>query len=183
MAQETLAAPPVPEFTDIEADFVTPGEVLDVLAQVTAAALCGTAAGVSLLDGQGQLRYVMALGLAATDLECVQERDRVGPGIDAVRTGALVAAKDLTGSDGRWSRYGQRLLAHGLVSVTALPMELDGTVLGTLSVYDSAPRDWSADDHATARALVRTALVQLCPGHAGGPPYDVWSGIEAAYSV
>ncbi|MFE0255085.1 GAF domain-containing protein [Streptomyces sp. NPDC059010] len=180
MAQDTVAAPPVPEVTGVQDDFLTPGEVLEALAHAAASVLRGVTAGASLLD-QRRLRYVTALSLAAADLECVQERDEAGPGMNAVRTAAPVSAKDLRRPDNRWPRYRQRLVDHGLVSVTAIPMEIDGTVLGTLSIYDSAPRDWPPGDHAVVRLLIRAAMARLDQAHTRLFPHGVWPEIAAAH--
>ncbi len=182
MVQETVEAPLVREFTDDQADFLTPGEVLDALARITVSALCGATAGVSLLD-RGQLRYITALSLAATDLECVQERDQAGPGVDAAHDGVPIAVSDLRAPSRRWPRYQQRLVGHGLACVTAIPMAVDRTVLGTLSVYGSSPRGWSSGDHSVARRLIHTAMVRLRLAHSGVPPHDVWQTIVTAIAV
>ena len=102
----------------------------------------------------------------ATRLELVQIDNEEGPGIDALRSGRAVFHGDLSGAS-PWPRFGRAAVAAGLVSVHALPMQVRGTVVGSLNLFVSRPGPlWEADvnlaqafAHAAAMGLLQNKTI------------------------
>lgn len=82
-----------------------------------------------------------------------------GPCLEAVETSKIVDAPDLS-RDRRWHGYGQLAMAHGVSSVYASPIVVEGTSLGALNLYAGTPYafDAPASRVAVAHAVTMTRV-------------------------
>jgi GAF domain-containing protein len=109
------------------------------------------AAGLMLVDAEGQLRWASASDQTAQTLEDEQERLAQGPCAVAFSQRLSAAIRNIhTESD--WDKFAQVLLSEGICAALSVPVELDGGVIGTLDVYVGKPRDWGPSEVATLQA-------------------------------
>ena len=92
------------------------------------------------------------------------ERDSgSGPGVDAMRTGAPVAASDLTDPSWRdqWPDYCAVAERAGIRSVAGVPIIANGSCSGFVTLWSRCTRPWSQSElfGASAMALVAAGLV------------------------
>ena len=83
-----------------------------------------------------------------------------GPGLDAARTRTLVISQDLSADD-RWPELAECAREHGIASVAAIPIDLQRSSVGSLSVFVSRTQGIDADLLLTAMAIVNQAEVLL----------------------
>lgn len=135
-------------------------EISDVLQDVTervTAALGIAGAAVSILHEQ-QLSFVTAGSDALASLERVQERDQIGPCVEAASEGKPVVIDDLREQADRWPAYAAFADRAGVRAVADLPMRSDvGDPIGALSLYDGRPHSWSVEELDAARVLADVA--------------------------
>jgi GAF domain-containing protein len=154
-------------------------ELLHQLTTRTAALSPGMRAGIMLADRAGDLAFVAASDDAVVEIERYQERVNDGACYHAFRTGALVAAEDLT-SDERWPGYRDRVLAAGARAVLGLPMHAFGHTIGVMNVYRPSAGTWDADEVQSLRALTAIAAAFVVH-HAGEQEASsVRTNLEAA---
>jgi GAF domain-containing protein len=138
------------------------GDVLHNLTEEMAEVLNLTGAGVTLVH-DGQQRFVTAAVEAIATLERVQENWQKGPCIDAVASRGPVAVSDIAAEDAteRWPDYVIAAKTAGIQAVAGIPMLAEGEAVGAVNLYDSQPRNWSADDLrvATIFASMDTRLI------------------------
>ena len=51
-----------------------------------------------------------------------------------------------------WNELAQVLVAEGIYAALSVPVELDGSAIGTLDIYSSVPWDWDDSEIAAAQA-------------------------------
>lgn len=138
------------------------GDVLHNLTEEMAEVLHLTGAGVTLVQ-DGQQRFVTAAVEAIATIEREQEKWQKGPCVDAVTSGAPVAVPDITAGDAsnRWADYTVVAKTAGIQAVAGIPMIAEGKAIGAVNLYDSQPRNWSADDLrvATIFASIATGYI------------------------
>lgn len=115
-----------------------------------------TGAAISLASGDA-VSFATASDESTGHLERIQQEKQSGPGIEAFRSGIAALVGDLTGAPERWPAFCQAALKVGVVAVAGIPMRLDGTSLGVLTLYDSGRREWVDDDVAVAKLLADLA--------------------------
>jgi GAF domain-containing protein len=119
------------------------------------------AAGLMLVDAEGQLRWASASDQTAQTLEDGQERLAQGPCTVAFSQRLPAAIRNIH-TDPDWGEFAQVLLAEGVYAALSVPVELDGGVIGTLDVYAGQPRDWDPSEVSALQAyagLVASLLV------------------------
>jgi GAF domain-containing protein len=124
------------------------------LQQVTDAAkqLFGAdAAGLMLIDAEGQLRWASASDQTAQTLEDHQERLAQGPCAVAFSQRLPAAIRNIHTEPG-WEEFAQVLVSESVFAALSVPVELDGGVIGTLDVYVGQPRDWDPSEVAALQA-------------------------------
>jgi GAF domain-containing protein len=122
-------------------------QIADAAKQVFSA----DAAGLMLVDAEGQLRWASASDQTAQTLEDGQERLAQGPCAVAFSQ-RLPAAIGNIHTDPDWGEFAQVLIAEGVCAALSVPVELDGGVIGTLDVYVGQPRDWDPSEVAALQA-------------------------------
>ncbi len=138
------------------------GDVLHNLTEEMAEVLDLTGAGVTLVHDDQQ-RFVTAAVEAIANLERVQENWQRGPCIDAVASGGPVAVPDIAAEDAseRWPEYVIAAKTVGIQAVAGIPMVAEGEAIGAVNLYDSQPRNWSAEDLRVATILASIATGYL----------------------
>lgn len=136
------------------------GDVLhDLVEHVTE--LVGVAgAGVSLAEN-GRIKFATAINDTIAAIEGVEENTQVGPCVDAHRSGDVVLVPDLHDEPHRWPAVAEVALEAGVAGVAGIPMHLDGTEVGALSLYAAERRDWSAEDVSVARLVADMATAYV----------------------
>ena len=121
-----------------------------------------TGAGVTLVH-DGQQRFVTAAVDAIATLERVQENWQKGPCVDAVASAAPVAVPDIAAGDAneRWPDYTIAAKTAGIQAVAGIPMLAEGVAIGAVNLYDSQPRNWSAEDLRVATIFASIATGYL----------------------
>jgi GAF domain-containing protein len=138
------------------------GDVLHNLTGEMAEVLSLTGAGVTLIH-DGQQRFVTAAVEAIATLERVQEQWQKGPCIDAVAASGPVTVPDIAAEDAseRWPDYVTAAKTAEIQAVAGIPMLAEGEAIGAVNLYDSQPRDWSAEDVRVAMILANIATGYL----------------------
>jgi len=109
------------------------------------------AAGLMLIDAEGQLRWASASDQTAQTVE--NEQERLAQGLCAVAfSQRLPAAIRNVHTEPDWDRFAQVLVGEGICAALSVPVELDGGVIGTLDVYVGQPRDWDPSEVAALQA-------------------------------
>jgi hypothetical protein len=135
-------------------------QALDRLAAFAAGAIPGTMRCSVALIGEGGPPVVAASGTAAKALDDLEYAGGDGPGLEAARTRALVTAPDLQ-SDPRWPRLAERARSEGVHSVVALPLDVQRSSVGALSLFVATPGGLDPELLLTAMALVNQAELLL----------------------
>ena len=108
-------------------------------------------AGLMLIDSHGQLRWASASDQTAQALEDGQERLAQGPCLAAFSQRAPAAIRDIS-AEPEWAELARVLMGEGIYAALSVPVELDGTAIGTLDIYSAAPWDWDDSELAAAQA-------------------------------
>ena len=109
------------------------------------------AAGLMLIDAEGQLRWASATDQTAQTVENEQERLAQGPCAVASSQRLPAAIRNIH-TEPDWDRFAQVLVGEGICAALSVPVELDGGVIGTLDIYARAPRDWDPSEVAALQA-------------------------------
>ena len=108
-------------------------------------------AGLMLIDRQGQLRWASASDQTAQALEDGQERLAQGPCMAAFSQRAPAMIRDVS-AEPDWGELARVMMGEGIYAALSVPVELDGSPIGTLDIYSSLPWDWDDSEIATAQA-------------------------------
>ena len=109
------------------------------------------AAGLMLIDAEGQLRWASATDQTAQTVENEQERLAQGPCAVAFSQRLPAAIRNIK-LEPDWQEFAQVLVSEGICAALSVPVELDGGVIGTLDIYARAPRDWDPSEVAALQA-------------------------------
>src|SRR4029453_10184012 len=109
------------------------------------------AAGVMLVDIDGQLRWASASDERAQTLEDNQEVFAAGPCIEAFTSGRPAAMHDAT-MERRWGEITLTMVEVQIRSGLSVPVELGGGPIGTLDVYAVDPRGWDPSEVTALQA-------------------------------
>jgi GAF domain-containing protein len=124
------------------------------LQQVTDAAkrlFRAEAAGLMLVDQDGQLRWASASDQTAQTVEDGQERLAQGPCAVAFSQRLPAAIRNIH-TEPDWNEFAQVLISEAVVAALSVPVELDGGVIGTLDLYAGQARDWDPGEVAALQA-------------------------------
>ena len=160
------------------------GDVLHNLTEEMAEVLNLSGAGVTLVH-DGRQRFVTAAVEAIAALERVQESSKKGPCIDAVASAAPIAVPDIAEGDAsnRWPDYTVAAKNTGIQAVAGIPMLADGAAIGAVNLYDSQPRDWSAEDLRVASIFASIATGYLAHASSARQQQRTAEQLEQALST
>jgi len=126
-----------------------------------AAAILGIhGVGISLFK-EGRLSFATASLEDITALEKAQEGAQVGPCVDAYRGATSVLVADVSLCADQWPALARVAASQGIVAVGAVPLSINVHHLGTLDLYDTRRRDWTADEAEVAELLAALAAGYL----------------------
>ena len=117
-------------------------------------------AGVILAIGRRHLEVVAATSPVPQQLDELQQREGAGPCLDAARAQAVIRIEDVA-TDARWPPFAEQATAAGVRSMLCLPLHVDTSVYGTLSVYADTPRAFKDVTESVARVLAVLAAITL----------------------
>jgi GAF domain-containing protein len=109
------------------------------------------AAGLMLIDAEGQLRWASATDQTAQTVENEQERLAQGPCAVAFSQRLPAAIRNIH-TEPDWDKFAKVLVGEGICAALSVPVELDGGVIGTLDIYVGRPRDWDPSEVAALQA-------------------------------
>jgi len=135
-------------------------QALDRLAAFAAGVVPGTVRCSVSLIGEGGPPVLAASGSAAQALDDLQYAAGDGPGLEAARSRSLVTAPDLQ-SDPRWPRLAECARAEGVHGLVAIPMDVQRSSVGALSLFVATPGGIHPELLLTAMAVVNQAEVLL----------------------
>lgn len=141
-------------------------DLLNSLTEICARLLDVASAGLLLADSSGILHVIAASSEETRTLELFQLQRDEGPCLDCFRTGKAVRIPDLQNQAGRWPQFVAAAASRGLVSVHAVPMQLEKKVLGSLGLFGASVGTLNDDDLNLGQALAHVASVALVSGNA-----------------
>jgi GAF domain-containing protein len=109
------------------------------------------AAGVMLVDIDGQLRWASASDERAQTLEDNQEVFAAGPCMEAFTTGRPAVMHDAT-MERRWGEITLTMVEVQIRSGLSVPVDLGGGPIGTLDVYAADRRGWDQSEVTALQA-------------------------------
>jgi GAF domain-containing protein len=116
-------------------------------------------AGVNLYV-RGRFQPQAVLGQAPPVLDALQQRTDDGPCVVSSRDQQVVRIRDLS-AETRWPEFCERALDLGVRAMLCLPLWVDATRLGSLSLYSAEPRDFPDRDGRVASLLATHAALAL----------------------
>ncbi|MFJ1972570.1 GAF and ANTAR domain-containing protein [Streptomyces sp. NPDC087903] len=141
------------------------------------------AVGVVMADARGELRTMAASADDLGRLDVLQVQRGEGPSVDCFRTGEPVTADDLRAGI-RWPEYTAQALEAGYLSVHALPLRLDGTAIGAVTLANRRCDALPDGDIAVAQGMSDIVALTLTHWPAESRrPQDLLTSLQAAVSA
>lgn len=136
-------------------------ELIVALAAATVSAAAG--AGVTLVDGDGQLATTSASDSLVRDADALQYALAEGPCVAALAECAPQRIDDVT-AERRWRRWCAAVAGSGLRSVLSTPMVTGDGCHGAIKVYATTPGAFGPSDERTLATFAERAAALV--GHA-----------------
>ncbi|MFS8096945.1 GAF and ANTAR domain-containing protein [Lentzea alba] len=160
MSVENLAETFVELADTLVADF-DPVDFMHLLANRCVTTLGVDAAGILLVDQQGELRVVGASSDRARVLELFELQHRQGPCMECYLTSEPVSVTGFTERPQRWPEFSSVAVSAGFGSVHALPMRLREQTVGALNLFSVTEDALSESRVRVARAMADVATIGL----------------------
>jgi GAF domain-containing protein len=116
--------------------------------RITQAALSeidgATWAGITLVEGK-HLHTVAQTAQLVREIDQVQYRTGEGPCVRSLREHATVRSNDLR-AETRWPKFAQAAIQHGVLSVLAFQLYVEGDNLGALNLYADHAQAFGEDE-------------------------------------
>lgn len=137
-------------------------ELLQVLVDRCVDVLGVAASGLMLADGAADLHMMVATDERAKVMELFQIQHDEGPCLESFRSGEMVVVESLTGDFDQWPRFGPASVELGFTSVTAVPMRVNGKVIGGLNLFGTAEQAGPSMTKARiAQAMAKVAAIAI----------------------
>ena len=120
-----------------------------------------TAAGILLMNEDGELEVVASTSEAARLVELMQLSAEAGPCIVSFNSGKVVSVPDIRESPPDWASYRDAALDQGFSSVYAIPLRLRETTIGALNLLRNSVGELDATDIRIATALADVATIGI----------------------
>jgi GAF domain-containing protein len=120
-----------------------------------------TAAGILLINEDGELEVVASTSEAARLVELMQLSADAGPCVVSFTSGAVVSVPDIRNAPPGWARFREAAAEQGFASVYALPLRLRETTIGALNLLRSTVGELDATDIRIATALADVATIGI----------------------
>jgi transcriptional regulator with GAF, ATPase, and Fis domain len=117
-------------------------------------------AGVILAVGRRNLEIIATSGPVPRRLDELQQREGTGPCLAAAESQEVIRIEDVR-TDCRWPPFAVHATAAGVGSMLCLPLHVDRTTFGTLSLYADTPRAFKDVTESMARVLAVLAAITL----------------------
>jgi GAF domain-containing protein len=118
-------------------------------------------AAILLIDEFGELDVVASTSESSRLLELLQIGAHSGPCVECVRTGRPVTVDDIADGPEHWADFSRGAAEHGFGSVSALPLRVRETVIGSLNLFRSRAGAIGSEFLRTAQALADIATVSV----------------------
>jgi GAF domain-containing protein len=115
---------------------------------------------VILAVGRRHLEIVAASGPVPQRLDELQQREGEGPCLSAAKDQEVVRLEDIA-AEQRWPLFAAEATEAGVRSMLCLPLHVDSTTLGTLSLYADTPHAFKDSAEPVARVLAVLAAITL----------------------
>jgi len=96
----------------------------------------------------------------ASRLDAIQHEVDDGPCLTAARGNVTVVVED-DANDLRWPVYSRRASAEGVGATLSVPLTVQGTAIGALTLYAAEPRVFDEEDQARTRRFAEQAAVAV----------------------
>jgi GAF domain-containing protein len=158
----------------------TPTDVLDRLLVLTTEALGCDHAGATLTVHRPGVQTTMATDSDLLSLADLQLLGGAGPAVDVATSARPHVLSTDVRRDDRWPSWSAAADRAGVRSVLCVPLPDDGTLLGTLTAYDSTVGHFTHDDVGTAGFLASFAVTAVT---AARDHENLWQLVEAARTI
>lgn len=136
-------------------------DLLHTLVDESVGILDAAAAGLVLVDPDGDLQVMASTSEESQLVEVLQLEAGAGPCVDCYRTGAVVTIDDIAAQGSRWPLFQSSALSQGFRSLHAVPMRLRSRTIGALNLFGHEVGPLTADDAAIAQAFADVATITL----------------------
>jgi GAF domain-containing protein len=135
-------------------------ELMQQIADLAAKAVpAATTCGIT-LSQDGHVITVASADALARQLDEQQYELHHGPCLEALGTGQLVDADDLT-DENRWPGYPARAVANGIRTIYSSPLIVNGQTIGALNMYAESAHAFDADARAAIAQLTALAAATI----------------------
>jgi GAF domain-containing protein len=128
-------------------------DLLAVLVDRCVHMLGATAAAVTFVAPEGDLRSMAATDEAMHRLSLLEVHCRRGPSVDAARTGVRFVNQELCDETGSWSHFSRAAAGAGFRSVTTFPMGTPDHLIGALTILNDVNATMGDAEVSVAGAL------------------------------
>lgn len=136
-------------------------ELLQTLVDSCVSLFDVAAAGLLLVGDAEALDLIASTSEESRLVELMQLSAEAGPCIECFRTSATVSIADIRQSPAEWSRFRAAAAEQGFGSVTALPMRLRSTTIGTLNLFRTGLGELNSRDLRAAQAMADVATIGI----------------------
>lgn len=136
-------------------------DLLHTLVDESVGILDAAAAGLVLVDPDGDLQVMASTSEESQLVEVLQLEAGAGPCVDCYRTGAVVTIDNIAAQGSRWPLFQSSALSQGFRSLHAVPMRLRSRTIGALNLFGHEVGPLTADDAAIAQAFADVATITL----------------------
>jgi GAF domain-containing protein len=136
-------------------------DLLQTLVETCRDLLHATASGVLLANSHGELELLASTSEASRLVELMQLSADAGPCIESFTTGRTVLLPDITQAPENWHEFREEALAQGFAAVSAIPMRLRDTTIGTLNLLHDTTGTLPDDELVAAQAFADVATIGI----------------------
>ena len=154
------------ELTGLLVEDASLDDLLTQVLELTSRAVDTSAAvSVTVVDERGKYRTVARSSEDAELVDAVQYELVEGPCVEALESGEERYVADLL-DDPRWPDVARRAVELGFRSVVAMPLSVNGVVIGAINVFGAEPEGFSDVDQAMVRRIAAPAASTLANARA-----------------
>ncbi|MEI2775433.1 MAG: GAF and ANTAR domain-containing protein [Tetrasphaera sp.] len=136
-------------------------ELLDRLVSACSSLCSAAAVGFLAVDQSGALRVLASSSEEARHLDLLEVQNADGPCPEAIATGEVVSAPDLTACRESWPRFTPAALSEGILAAYALPLRLRGRTIGALNLFFAEARTLTPEQLQVARVMTSVAMIAI----------------------
>ncbi|MHA7278095.1 GAF and ANTAR domain-containing protein [Arthrobacter sp. Hz1] len=151
-------------FVKLTDTLVTDYDVLDLLqtlVEETVSLLDASAAGLLLVDPDGELQVVASTSEATHLVEILQLQAGEGPCVECFKTGVVITIDSIDSMGGRWPEFQAAALSQGFHSIHAIPLRVKDRTIGAMGLFGHHTGALTDEDSAIGQALAHVATIGL----------------------